>query len=283
MESSLIRDNPLLLPLNKEKTVYDGFITVQVGVPAMYRCNINLHQGSPTWCPWTSGSPPGPHVERSSLFKEIAQPSSELHLKCYFIQLLFLLYHTCIYIHLKWTKALKTCLYYHPAEAPDCSADLPVPLTVTWTPQSTLEQLHSQFLLVLESLTDFWDVLDEIDKKTWVLEPERPSRLDTMRRIAIGNNVSIKVEVDPRHPKMLPECCLLGADHGGVLKHKAFTYCDSVLRELLRGAQILRPQARIVQSKCLNCTRYIYVLQPSRQGKFICSTFPYKDNAKCFT
>lgn len=30
-----------------------------------------------------------------------------------------------------------------------------------------------------------------------------------------GNNVSIKVEVDPRHPKMLPECCLLGAEHGG--------------------------------------------------------------------
>lgn len=28
-EASLIKDNPLLLPLNKEKTVYDGFITVQ--------------------------------------------------------------------------------------------------------------------------------------------------------------------------------------------------------------------------------------------------------------
>ncbi len=29
-----------------------------------------------------------------------------------------------------------------------------------------------------------------------------------------GNNVSIKVQIDPRHPKMLPECCLLGAEHG---------------------------------------------------------------------
>lgn len=28
-EASLIKDNPILLPLNKEKTVYDGFITVQ--------------------------------------------------------------------------------------------------------------------------------------------------------------------------------------------------------------------------------------------------------------
>lgn len=29
-EISFIRDNPLLLPMNKKKTVYDGFITVQV-------------------------------------------------------------------------------------------------------------------------------------------------------------------------------------------------------------------------------------------------------------
>lgn len=33
--------------------------------------------------------------------------------------------------------------------------------------------------------------------------------------VCAGVNVSIKVEVDPRHPKMLPECCLLGAEHGG--------------------------------------------------------------------
>ncbi|KAK2823920.1 hypothetical protein Q5P01_021095 [Channa striata] len=101
----------------------------------------------------------------------------------------------------------------HPAEAPECLADLPVPLAMTWTPQSNLQQLHNHFLLVLESLTEFWDVLDEIDSWTWILEPEKPSRADTMRRIAIENNVSIKVEVDPRHPKMLPECFLLGAEH----------------------------------------------------------------------
>ncbi|KTF80365.1 hypothetical protein cypCar_00039943 [Cyprinus carpio] len=56
-------------------------------------------------------------------------------------------------------------------------------------------------------------MLDEIDKQTWVLEPEKPTKADSMRRIAIGNNVSIKVQIDPRHPKMLPECCLLGAEH----------------------------------------------------------------------
>lgn len=52
--------------------------------------------------------------------------------------------------------------------------------------QSTLDQLHRQFLLILESLSEFWDVLDQIDSNTWILEPEKPSRSDTMRRIAIG-------------------------------------------------------------------------------------------------
>uniref|UniRef100_A0A6Q2YKV2 E3 ubiquitin-protein ligase FANCL n=1 Tax=Esox lucius TaxID=8010 RepID=A0A6Q2YKV2_ESOLU len=101
----------------------------------------------------------------------------------------------------------------HPLEAPVCTADLPVPLAMTWTAQSSLTHVHTQFLLLLESLAEFWAVLDEIDQKTWVLEPEKPSRADTMRRIVIGNNVSIKVEVNTRHPNMLPECCLLGADH----------------------------------------------------------------------
>lgn len=30
MDRQIMTENPLLLPLNKEKTVYDGFITVQV-------------------------------------------------------------------------------------------------------------------------------------------------------------------------------------------------------------------------------------------------------------
>ncbi|KAG9338001.1 hypothetical protein JZ751_027338 [Albula glossodonta] len=79
--------------------------------------------------------------------------------------------------------------------------------------KGSLMSIHGQFLAILESLQEFWAVLDEIDEKTWVLEPEKPPRGATMRRIAIGNNVSIKLEIDNRHPKMLPECCLLGAEH----------------------------------------------------------------------
>lgn len=41
-------------------------------------------------------------------------------------------------------------------------------------------------MAALESLKTFWDVMDEIDEKTWVLEPEKPTRSATARRIAVG-------------------------------------------------------------------------------------------------
>ncbi|XP_032409290.1 E3 ubiquitin-protein ligase FANCL isoform X1 [Xiphophorus hellerii] len=254
MESLLIRDNPLLLPLNKKKTVYDGFITVQerdfririLLPPDLQLKRARLH------CCWQLRHllREYEHIVKQRLQQSVDLGGFILELKTvlevalnrcpegrsvppprYYSQLISEMetvgWDKMLFIDMDFqtlklraedssgrqhtlTVKLKS---KHPAEAPDCSADLPVPLTITWTPQSTLEQLHSQFLLVLESLTDFWDVLDEIDRKTWILEPEKPSFSDTMRRIAIGNNVSIKVEVDPRHPKMLPECCLLGADH----------------------------------------------------------------------
>uniref|UniRef100_A0A7M4F5D1 FA complementation group L n=1 Tax=Crocodylus porosus TaxID=8502 RepID=A0A7M4F5D1_CROPO len=86
-------------------------------------------------------------------------------------------------------------------------------ITLKLNAKSSLIDIYSQFLAALESLKEFWDAMDEIDEKTWVLEPENPTRSATMRRIAIGNNVSINLEVDPRHPAMLPECFFLGADH----------------------------------------------------------------------
>ncbi|XP_049640543.1 E3 ubiquitin-protein ligase FANCL [Suncus etruscus] len=116
----------------------------------------------------------------------------------------------------------------YPAESPDCFVDFPVPFSLSWTPQvtdqpklhtkiailpSSLISIHNQFSSALESLKAFWDVMDEIDEKTWVLEPEKPTRSAKARRIVLGHNASLNIEVDPRHPTMLPECCFLGADH----------------------------------------------------------------------
>uniref|UniRef100_A0A7N6A953 RING-type domain-containing protein n=1 Tax=Anabas testudineus TaxID=64144 RepID=A0A7N6A953_ANATE len=246
MESSLVKDNPLLLPLNKEKTVYDGFITVQ---ERDFRMRILLPadrqlKGAKLHCSWQLKHLLRGYEHIVKQEQAFSMSLQEVGLKSrpvcraisppqYYSQLMSemeaLGWDKLLFIDTEFrTLRLKVedssgrqhiltikLKSKHPAEAPECSADLPVPLALTWTPQSTLQQLHSQFVLVLESLTEFWDVLDEIDSQTWILEPEKPSRADTMRRIAIGNNMSIKVEVDPRHPKMLPECFLLGAENSG--------------------------------------------------------------------
>lgn len=45
-----------------------------------------------------------------------------------------------------------------------------------------------QFLIaqVLDKYDDFWIVLEDFDAHTWVIEPEKPTKADRMRRIAIG-------------------------------------------------------------------------------------------------
>ncbi|XP_042677587.1 E3 ubiquitin-protein ligase FANCL [Centrocercus urophasianus] len=119
----------------------------------------------------------------------------------------------CHCLHWKCCIGLKEATSQYPTEPPDCIVDFPVQFAISWMPQDSLVTIHNQFLAALESLKEFWDTMDEIDGKTWVLEPENPARGATARRIAIGSNVSVNVEVDPRHPKMLPECYFLGADH----------------------------------------------------------------------
>ncbi|XP_076191286.1 E3 ubiquitin-protein ligase FANCL isoform X3 [Aptenodytes patagonicus] len=76
----------------------------------------------------------------------------------------------------------------YPTEPPDCLVDFPVQFAISWMPQNSLTDIYDQFLAALESLKEFWDAMDEIDGKTWVLEPENPTRSATTRRIAIVVN-----------------------------------------------------------------------------------------------
>ncbi|XP_066863667.1 E3 ubiquitin-protein ligase FANCL isoform X4 [Kogia breviceps] len=254
-EASLLRQFPLLLPQNRAKTVYEGFISAQgrdfhlrILLPkdlqlrnARLLCSWQLKavlngyhhivqqrmQHSPDLMSFIVELkmvlevalknkkelyvlPPPPQFY-SSLIEEIGTLGWD---KLVYVD-------TCFStIKLKAEDAsgrehlitVKLKAKY-PAESPDCIVDFPVSFSVSWTPQSSLISIHSQFLAALESLKAFWDVMDEIDEKTWVLEPEKPTRSATARRIALGNNTSINIEVDPRHPTMLPECCFLGADH----------------------------------------------------------------------
>ncbi|KAK2160238.1 hypothetical protein LSH36_137g01032 [Paralvinella palmiformis] len=84
------------------------------------------------------------------------------------------------------THTLKIHLHNeHPREAPRCSTDLPKAFDFIWIPESHLSDLLDQFCHNLDQYQDLWDNFDEIDKMTWILEPEKCSRGDLYRRIAL--------------------------------------------------------------------------------------------------
>uniref|UniRef100_A0A8C7B3H9 FA complementation group L n=1 Tax=Neovison vison TaxID=452646 RepID=A0A8C7B3H9_NEOVI len=227
MEASLLRQCPLLLPQNRAKTVYEGFISAQgrdfhlrIVLPedlqmknARLLCSWQLRailngyhhivqqrmQHSSDLMSFMMElkmilevalknkqelcAPPPPPQFYSSLIEEIGTLGWD---KLVYVD-------TCLStIKLKAEDAsgrkhlitLKLKAKY-PAESPDCFVDFPVSFSISWTPQSSLISIYGQFLAALESLKAFWDVMDEIDEKTWVLEPEKPTRSATARRIAL--------------------------------------------------------------------------------------------------
>ncbi|KAF9585314.1 hypothetical protein BGW38_002927 [Lunasporangiospora selenospora] len=62
----------------------------------------------------------------------------------------------------------------------------------------------------LKLFQEFWDVMQDIDERTWVIDPEHPTRMDCMRRCALGNHCSVQMTIDPRNPRILPIIRLFG-------------------------------------------------------------------------
>lgn len=99
----------------------------------------------------------------------------------------------------------------YPATMPTCSADLPA--QPKWQPTSaSITEALKQFEKMLEEFQEFWNMLDDIDNNTWVLEPERKNYSAQLRRIALGNHCSICVTVDWKRPRSIPESQFLGSD-----------------------------------------------------------------------
>uniref|UniRef100_A0A4X1W699 FA complementation group L n=2 Tax=Sus scrofa TaxID=9823 RepID=A0A4X1W699_PIG len=226
-EARLLRQCPLLLPQNRAKTVYEGFISAQgrdfhlkILLPkdlqlrnARLLCSWQLRtilngyhqvvqqrmQHSPDLMSFMMELkmvleaalknkqelyvPPPPPQFYSSVVEEIGTLGWDklVHVDTCFSTIKLKAEDASGREHLITVK-LKA---KYPAEPPDCIVDFPVSFSVSWTPQSSLISIHSQFLEALESLKAFWDVMDEIDEKTWVLEPEKPTRSATARRIAL--------------------------------------------------------------------------------------------------
>jgi E3 ubiquitin-protein ligase FANCL len=101
-------------------------------------------------------------------------------------------------------------------DEPTFTADLPVLFRpeIVAERKMWLQQAFAQFQEKVVLCSDLWNVLDEIDENTWVLEPERPTRSCVMRRIAFGKGASVQLDLDPLHPRAIPEYRLLGPEQG---------------------------------------------------------------------
>ncbi|KAG0199236.1 hypothetical protein BGX33_011788 [Mortierella sp. NVP41] len=75
---------------------------------------------------------------------------------------------------------------------------------------SGLEAAIRQAERQLAVYRDFWDVMQDFDERTWVIDPEKPTRADKMRRCALGNHCSIQITVHPLSPRSIPDTRLFG-------------------------------------------------------------------------
>nr|SVE73258.1 EOG090X0G12 [Ceriodaphnia reticulata] len=95
---------------------------------------------------------------------------------------------------------------------PEFSAEYPRNINYEWREGSTLKEMYTVFCQAAEQYQEFWEVMEELDSGCWVLEPENPSRRDTYRKISIAPNVSLKVDIDPSHPRLFPSITWLGSE-----------------------------------------------------------------------
>ncbi|XP_041353339.1 E3 ubiquitin-protein ligase FANCL-like isoform X2 [Gigantopelta aegis] len=232
-ELSCLEIFPLLIPQDNERLVYDGF--VHTGGKDLRLCiclpsSGNLSDAT-VKCEWRLAQILSRH---SAILKQDQQPHQNAQLQTETSVVCSQLISEIE--NIGWDKLLSVDSTFqnislqlrdkaershiikirlsskHPADAPVISTNLPNKFDFHWNSKSTLRHVVDQFQEVISKYLDFWDNMDEIDKNTWVLEPEQPNCAAVHRRIALDSNASLQIVVDPHHPRMLPECRFLGAD-----------------------------------------------------------------------
>lgn len=99
----------------------------------------------------------------------------------------------------------------YPKVPPMASADLPCIVDFDWQ-GGDIKSLLQQYGDAIQRYQDFWAVMEDLDNKFWIMEPEHPSRANTFRRIALGGHCSLSLTIDPLSPRSFPECRFFGSD-----------------------------------------------------------------------
>lgn len=106
----------------------------------------------------------------------------------------------------------------YPCSPPELQCALPAEFEVVWSADSAkagryeLATLVEQLRRELDAHQRTWDILDDIDKHTAVLEPHAPTRDQCLRRIAFGRHSSLQLRLNPQSPDSLPELFFFGSE-----------------------------------------------------------------------
>jgi E3 ubiquitin-protein ligase FANCL len=111
-------------------------------------------------------------------------------------------------------------LQHYPLVAPEITADLPVSIHLSTDPSAAAGHEHDEpysFRQILHTVQteinkyeDLFAVLRDLDLNTNILEPSSSSFSIVSRRLAVSRTCSIKVTLDPMHPRELCQITYMG-------------------------------------------------------------------------
>ena len=92
-----------------------------------------------------------------------------------------------------------------------CSTDLPKPFVTN--SKATLIELYHSFTKSVDDYQTLWNILDDIDQNTWVIDPKSPTRSILFRRIALNQPYTfLHIRLSPESPCSVCECQFIGPE-----------------------------------------------------------------------
>jgi len=76
----------------------------------------------------------------------------------------------------------------------------------------SLVESYEKFRGEIGKYVKFWDVMDELDEQTRVIDPIQPNRSDCYRRILMNQSVVVQLKVNPLNPRGFPEIQFSGPE-----------------------------------------------------------------------
>ena len=88
----------------------------------------------------------------------------------------------------------------YPLISPTVQATLPIQIDIPWTQSSDLQLIVTIVDREIRRFGNLFKELEEIDSKTWVLEPSQPNFSTSYRRLALERSCSIVFDIDIDNP-----------------------------------------------------------------------------------